>query len=104
MDSTACPAGEKWNPFDYWRIQEIKFPRLGRLARRVLCATASTAGVVRIFSTAGFIVSCRRARIGDNLFENLLFNNFNGDLRPFSDKTEELVGQRKRKRSEADIE
>ena len=65
--------------------------------------TASTVGVEGIFSTAGFIVSCRRARIGDDLFENLLFNNFSGDLRPFSDKTEELVGQRKRKLSEADI-
>ena len=54
--------------------------------------------------TAGFIVSCRRARIGDDLFKSLLFNNFNGELRPFSGKTDELTSRRKRKQSEAELE
>ena len=83
-DASSSPVGVKWNPLHYWKIHGSTFSRLGKLARRVLCATATTAGVERIFSTAGFIVSCRRARIGDNLFESLLFNNFNSDLRVFS--------------------
>ena len=58
----------------------------------------------RIFCIAGFIVSCRPACIGDDLFESLLFNNVNGELRPFSGKTDKLASRRKRKQSEAELE
>ena len=53
------------------RSEQFKYQRLCRLAKRVLCATVTTAGVERVFSTAGFIVSSRRTLLGDCL--NLCF-------------------------------
>ena len=73
------------------RSEQFKYQRLCRLARRVLCATVTTAGVERIFSTAGFIVSSRRTSLGDSLFESLLFNKLNGDLRTFNTCLKEMV-------------
>ena len=103
-DASSSPVGVKWSPLHYWKIRESMFPRLGKLARRVFYATATTANVERIFSTAGFIVSCRRARIGDNLFESLLFNNLNSDLRVFSGTMEKFTSEREQKLPENETE
>ena len=103
-DCSASPDG-RWNPLEFWEVKErseqFKYQRLCRLAKQVLCATVTTAGVERIFSTAGFIVSSRRTLLGDSLFESLLFNKLNGDLRTFNTRLNDGVA-RKRKLSESE--
>ena len=80
------PAGTEWNPLDYWRINAHKFKRLSVLAREILSATATTAGVERVFSLAGILLSDRRLRTGDVNFETLLFCNVNKSLIPITKK------------------
>ena len=65
--------------------------------RRVFCATPATAAVERIFSVAGFVLSSRRTSLSDDMFEFLLFNHSNSDLRTFGAIVDEIVNWRKRK-------
>ena len=47
-DGSASPDG-RWNPLEFWEVKErseqFKYQRLCRLAKRVLYATVTTAGV-----------------------------------------------------------
>ena len=52
-------------------------------ACEVFCATPTTGAVERIFSIAGFVTSSRRTSLSDEMFEFLLFNHLNSDLRTF---------------------
>ena len=56
----------------------------------------TTTAVERIFSTAGFVISSRRTSLSDEMFEFLLFNHLNSDLRTFGAIVDELVNGRKR--------
>ena len=60
-------------------------------------ARLTTAAIERVFSIAGFIVYSRRTSLSDDMFEYLLFNHLNGDLRPFSGRVDEMFNGRKRK-------
>ena len=51
-----------------------------KLLKQTLFAPESTAGIERIFSVAGYILSERRNRTSDENFENQLFANVNIDL------------------------
>ena len=61
------------------------------------CATPTTAAVERIFSTAGFVISSRRTFLSDEMFEFLLLDHLNSDLRTFAAIVDEIVNGRKRK-------
>ena len=50
------------------------------IAKQVLCAPATTAGIERIFSISGQILRDRRLSTNDHNFEMLLFCNINSDL------------------------
>ena len=60
-------------------------------------ARLTTAAIERVFSIVGFIVNSRRTSLSDEMFEYLLFNHLNGDLRPFSGGVDEMFNGRKRK-------
>ena len=45
------------------------FPRLYTITRKVFCVPATTAGVERLFSIAGFLLGCRRLGLSDANFE-----------------------------------
>ena len=68
------------------------------LARRVFCTTPTIAAVERISSVAGFIISSRRTSLSNEMFEFLLFDHFNGDLRDLGGR----VDGRKRKFKDVD--
>ena len=91
--------GQKLNPLEYWKVKECQGELRGlcRLAKRVFCATPTTAAVERIFSIAGFVISSRRTSLSDEMFEFLLFNHLNSDLRTFGAIVDEIVNGRKRK-------
>ena len=63
-----------------WVAHKDKYPRLFQLSRQILCAPASTAGVERLFSVAGFLLDNRALNINDDYFEARLFTKANRDL------------------------
>ena len=65
------------DPLEFWRTHKQSFPRLFEIVKQTLFAPGSTAGIERIFSVAGYILSDRRTRTSDDNFENQLFANVN---------------------------
>ncbi|GET53346.1 zinc finger BED domain-containing protein 1-like [Rhizophagus irregularis DAOM 181602=DAOM 197198] len=57
-----------------------EFPVLAQLARKYLCIQASSGASERVFSDAGLIMSAKRMRIKEDLFEALIFLKRNCDL------------------------
>lgn len=56
--------GEKLsNPLHWWRDHMVQFPRLSKLARRVLCVPATSAPSERLFSAAGLTATKHRNRL-----------------------------------------
>ena len=64
----------------FWRNHRQSFPRLFEIVKQTLFAPESTAGIERIFSVAGYILSERRNRTSDEYSEKQLFANVNVDL------------------------
>ena len=71
----------------FWVAHKDKYPRLFQLFRQILCANASTAGVERLFSVAGFLLDNRALNINDDYFEARLFTKANRDLIPVVKKS-----------------
>ena len=66
------------DPLEFWPNHRQSFSRLFEIVK--LFAPESTAGIERIFSVAGYILSERRNRTSDENFKNQLFANVNIDL------------------------
>ena len=77
--------GQKLNPLEYGKLKETQgdFRGLCTLAKRVFCATPTTAAIERVFGVAEFIVSSRRTFLGDETFEFLRLNHLNSDFQSF---------------------
>jgi hypothetical protein len=70
----AQPAvGVAKDPLEWWRMHKSLFPVLARLARKFLCIPATSAPVERVWSTAGNVVTRRRARLSDDLVDSIVF-------------------------------
>ena len=61
------------NPLLWWRINETRFPRIAKIARRYLTIPASSIPSERVFSTAGNIVSAKRNRLSSSNVDKLIF-------------------------------
>lgn len=68
------------DPLKFWRTHKQSFSHLFEIVKQTLFAPGSMAGIERIFSVAGYILSDRRTRTSDDNFENQLFANVNLDL------------------------
>ena len=64
----------------YWEQQKAVFPRLYTITRKVFRVPATTAGVERLFSIAGFLLGCRRLRLSDANFEKQILAHCNIDI------------------------
>ena len=64
---------------EFWEKNKALFPRLYAMTRKIFCAPASTAGVERLFSVAGYLLSNRRTNLTDRNFDKLLFGHVNFD-------------------------
>ena len=64
----------------YWEQQKAVFPRLYAITRNVFCVPATTAGVERLFSIAGFLLDCRRLHLSDANFEKQILAHCNLDI------------------------
>uniref|UniRef100_A0AAR2KWN2 BED-type domain-containing protein n=1 Tax=Pygocentrus nattereri TaxID=42514 RepID=A0AAR2KWN2_PYGNA len=67
------PADSESNPLAWWKLHEINFPRVSRLARKYLCIPATSAGSERLFSTGGNIVTCQRSALKPATVNMLVF-------------------------------
>ena len=64
----------------FWESKKSVFPRLYAITRQIFSVPATTAGVERLFSIAGYILNCRRLSLIDRNFEDQVFAHCNSDL------------------------
>ena len=57
----------------YWRTEGSKYPRLQRIAEKILCIPASSAASERNFSSAGFVLDKRRSQLSADNVDATLF-------------------------------
>jgi len=61
------------NPLLWWKAKETQYPKLSKVAKKYLCASATSASSERVFSTAGFISKDRRNRISPDKLDKVVF-------------------------------
>jgi hypothetical protein len=61
------------DPLSYWKDNQVKFPYMTRLVRRVLCVPATSAASERLFSTAGLIITKKRNRLSSETAALLIY-------------------------------
>ncbi|KAF1377848.1 hypothetical protein PFLUV_G00205000 [Perca fluviatilis] len=71
--NVACEESSEDNLLSFWEKQDRSFPRLRRLARRILCIPATSAASERSFSAAGRIMEARRNRLNPGTVDAILF-------------------------------
>ena len=69
----SASAPEDKDPLTWWSEHEQDNPRLSKLARRLLATPGSNAGVERMFSDAGRLVTKARAALQADTTVDLLF-------------------------------
>jgi hAT family protein len=68
------------DPLKWWDVNKGQFPILAQLARKYLSIQATSGASERVFSDAGLIMSAKRTRMKEDLFEALIFLKRNGNL------------------------
>lgn len=63
------------DPLLWWKLNEIKYPNIARVARKILAIPATSASSERVFSTAGQVLSILRSRLSPGTVEDLVFMN-----------------------------
>lgn len=61
------------SPFQYWGVNQIRFPTLAATAAKFLCAPCTSVDSERLFSAASNIVDAKRNRLGGERAEMLIF-------------------------------
>jgi hypothetical protein len=62
---------------EWWRRNELYFPRLARVAKKLLAIPASSVSSERVFSLAGNIVNKKRSRLSATNVDTFIFMNKN---------------------------
>lgn len=70
------------SPFPWWKSNSVKYPFLSKLAKQLLVIQATSVSSERVFSTAGDVVSEKRARLKPESVDKLVFLNKNNTLLP----------------------
>ena len=61
------------DPLKWWDVNKGHFPILAQLARKYLSIQATSGVSERVFSDVKLIISTKRMRIKEDLFEALIF-------------------------------
>jgi len=64
----------------FWTDHKATLPILYKLQQRHLLIPATSSSIERSFSSAGLILSDRRSRLNDDMFEEILVTKLNADL------------------------
>ncbi len=79
-----CPLnnenGNYYDPLEWWKINETKYPNIWLLAQRILSIPATSAPSERVFSAAANIIDKKRARITTDNAELVMFLHGNKSL------------------------
>ncbi|KAK6485750.1 zinc finger BED domain-containing protein 1-like [Huso huso] len=57
----------------WWKVHQISFPLLSKLARKYLCIPATSSPSERVFSTSGNVVTCHRSCLKPAMVNMLVF-------------------------------
>jgi len=79
IENYLCFVGKNVNAdiFNFWKIQNEKFPLLFQLARQTLCIPVSSASSERVFSVSGRIIEEHKSRLKGETVDSLVFlHNF----------------------------
>jgi hypothetical protein len=66
-------AGVDVKPLDWWRVNGAKYPTLTKLARRWLAVMATSVPSERALSTAGNVLTMKRAALARGIARDLIF-------------------------------
>lgn len=66
-------ADSEMDPLEWWKVHEVNFPRVSKLAQKYLCIPATSSPSERVFSTGGNIVTCQRATLKPDKVDKLIF-------------------------------
>ena len=91
---------EERDTLEFWKMWQSKFPILSRVAKRVLCSSATSCDVERLFSRAGLICTSLRNRLKPRTilfltalhYHYMIEENLN-----FSNKRSEATSERSKK-------
>lgn len=61
------------DPLRWWKLHQINFPRLSKLAQKYLCIPATSSPSERVFSTGGNVVTCQRSCLKPEMVDMLVF-------------------------------
>lgn len=61
------------DPFQWWKLNQYKFPHLSKHAQKYLCVPGTSVASERVFSTAGDIVSASRSCLSPENVDMLIF-------------------------------
>lgn len=62
---------------EWWKVRQSAYPRLSKVAKKVFCVPATSAGSERVFSRAGFVLSDKRSNTSPDNVQDLLFYGIN---------------------------
>lgn len=67
------PTDEDFDLLAWWKNNQDTFPRLSKLAKRILCISATSAASERNFSDAGRTVEKRRTRLNPKTIDDISY-------------------------------
>lgn len=59
---------------NYWRTNQLTYPKLSRVARSMLCIQSTSVSSERVFSQAGLVDTQKRSRLDCETFRSLILN------------------------------
>ena len=65
------------DPLEWWKENSVSFPRLSKVARKLLHIPATSTASERLFSKAGELISSRRSCLKPSVVDKILFLNKN---------------------------
>ena len=74
------PINANENPLNWWKEHSHKFPNLSAVVKRYLCTPATSVPSERVFSTAGDIVTAKRAQLKPVYVDKLIFLKKNWNI------------------------
>jgi hypothetical protein len=65
------------SPHTWWKEKAASFPMMAKFARFALCIPATSVASERVFSTAGDVISAKRANLTSSNADQLIFLHHN---------------------------
>ena len=67
------PPPRSVNVFEWWKMNEPRYPNVARLAKSMLCIPATSTAAEQVFSLAGITVSKKRSCLKPENIDKIVF-------------------------------